>query len=74
MNQTWAAWLLIGIALVTANLPFLTERAFGLFRWRRRAEAMDAGSHAASTTTAVAPSVEAGTAIPLPPSDDGSPR
>ncbi|ROR24960.1 putative transporter (transmembrane protein) [Comamonas sp. BIGb0124] len=38
------------------------------------AHAMDAGSHAASTTTAVVPSVEAGTAIPLPPSDDGSPR
>ncbi len=34
MNQTLAAWLLIGIALVTANLPFLTERVFGLIPFK----------------------------------------
>lgn len=28
MNQTLAVWLLIALALVSANLPFLTERVF----------------------------------------------
>ena len=36
MNQTLAAWLLIGIALVTANLPFLTERVFGVIQFKRK--------------------------------------
>ena len=35
MNQTLAAWLLIGIAFVTANLPFLSERVFGVFPFNR---------------------------------------
>ena len=35
MNQTLAAWLLIGIALVTANLPFLSERVFGVFPFKQ---------------------------------------
>jgi len=33
MNQTPAIWLLIALALVTANLPFLTERVLGVARW-----------------------------------------
>ena len=35
MNQTLAAWLLIGIAFVTANLPFLTERVFAVIPLKR---------------------------------------
>ncbi|ARP82805.1 hypothetical protein CAL12_19635 [Bordetella genomosp. 8] len=35
MNQTLAVWLLIALALVCANLPFLNERVFALFVWRR---------------------------------------
>jgi hypothetical protein len=35
MNQTLAVWLLIALAAVTANLPFLSERVFAIFRWRR---------------------------------------
>lgn len=35
MNQTIAVWLLIALALVSANLPFLTERVFALLPWRR---------------------------------------
>jgi hypothetical protein len=30
MNQTVAIWLLIAIALIAANLPFINERLFGL--------------------------------------------
>ncbi|WP_368860975.1 DUF2818 family protein, partial [Escherichia coli] len=30
MNQTLAVWLLIALALVSANLPFLTERVFAV--------------------------------------------
>ena len=30
MNQTAAIWLLIAIALIAANLPFINERLFGL--------------------------------------------
>ena len=32
MNQTLAVWLLIALALVSANLPFLTERVFAVLR------------------------------------------
>jgi hypothetical protein len=35
MSQTLAVWLLIALALVCANLPFLSERVFGLFAWRK---------------------------------------
>lgn len=34
MNQTLAVWLLIAVALVTANLPFLTERVFAMLPWK----------------------------------------
>jgi len=34
MNQTVAIWLLIALAAVTANLPFLTERVFAVLPWR----------------------------------------
>jgi len=34
MNQTVAVWLLIALAAVTANLPFLTERVFAVLPWR----------------------------------------
>ncbi|ALM81705.1 DUF2818 family protein [Bordetella sp. N] len=35
MNQTLAVWLLIALAAVSANLPFLNERVFALFAWRQ---------------------------------------
>lgn len=35
MNQTLAVWLLIALAAVSANLPFLTERVFAVFAWRK---------------------------------------
>ena len=35
MNQTLAVWLLIALALVSANLPFLTERVFAVLPWKR---------------------------------------
>lgn len=35
MNQSLALYILIALALVTANLPFLTERLFGLVPLRR---------------------------------------
>jgi hypothetical protein len=35
MNQTLAVWLLIALAAVSANLPFLNERVFALFAWRK---------------------------------------
>jgi len=34
MNQVPAIWLLIALAVTTANLPFLTERVLGIVRWR----------------------------------------
>jgi len=34
MNQTLVIWLLITLAVTTANLPFLTERVFGVLTWR----------------------------------------
>ena len=40
MNQTAAVWLLIALALVSANLPFLSERVFALLPYKR------AGVHA----------------------------
>jgi len=35
MNQTLAVWLLIALALVSANLPFLTERVLAVLPWKR---------------------------------------
>ncbi|ARP95956.1 DUF2818 family protein [Bordetella genomosp. 13] len=35
MNQTVAVWLLIALALVSANLPFLTERVFAVLPWKQ---------------------------------------
>ncbi|ARP75690.1 MULTISPECIES: DUF2818 family protein [Bordetella] len=35
MNQTAAVWLLIALALVSANLPFLSERVFALLPYKR---------------------------------------
>ena len=35
MNQTLAVWLLIALALASANLPFLTERVFAVVPWKR---------------------------------------
>jgi hypothetical protein len=35
VNQTLAVWLLIALALVSANLPFLSERVLAVFPWRR---------------------------------------
>jgi len=35
MNQTLAVWLLIALAAISANLPFLSERVFALFAWRK---------------------------------------
>jgi hypothetical protein len=35
MSQTLAVWLLIALALVSANLPFLNERVFAVFVWRK---------------------------------------
>jgi hypothetical protein len=39
MNQTLAIWLLIALALASANLPFLNERVFAVFVWRRHGAA-----------------------------------
>lgn len=39
MNQTLAAWLLIGIAFMTANLPFLSERIFGVIPFKHHGTA-----------------------------------
>lgn len=38
MNQSFAVWLLIGLALVTANLPFVVERPFLALPWRQKGE------------------------------------
>ena len=35
MKQSLALYVLIALALVTANLPFLSERLFGMLPWRR---------------------------------------
>lgn len=35
MNQTIAVWLLIALALVSANLPFLTERVLTVLPWKQ---------------------------------------
>jgi hypothetical protein len=35
MSESLATWLLIALAMSSANLPFLSERVFALFVWRR---------------------------------------
>jgi len=35
MNQTLAIWLLIALALVSANLPFATERVLAVLPWKQ---------------------------------------
>lgn len=35
MSQTLAVWLWIALALVCANLPFLTERLFLVVSWKQ---------------------------------------
>lgn len=39
MNQSFAVWLLILLALATSNLPFLAERPFLALPWRHKGEA-----------------------------------
>ncbi len=38
MNQSFAVWLLIGLSLVTANLPFIAERPFLVLPWAQKGE------------------------------------
>src|SRR5690606_31292043 len=38
MNQTLAFAVLIALMLVAANVPFLSERVFGILPWRRHGE------------------------------------
>jgi hypothetical protein len=38
MNQSAAVWLLIALAAIAANLPFINERLFAVFPIRRFAE------------------------------------
>ncbi|NYT23141.1 DUF2818 family protein [Alcaligenaceae bacterium] len=39
MDQSFAVWLLIALALVTSNLPFVAERPFLALPWRQKGEA-----------------------------------
>ncbi|RTZ42442.1 DUF2818 family protein [Candidimonas sp. SYP-B2681] len=38
MNQSFAVWILIGLSLVTANLPFIIERPFLVLPWAQKGE------------------------------------
>lgn len=38
MSQIFAVWLVIGLSLITANLPFVVERPFLMLPWRIRGE------------------------------------
>ncbi|PLC53875.1 hypothetical protein CR155_10580 [Pollutimonas nitritireducens] len=38
MNQSFAVWILIGLSLITANLPFLAERPFLILPWTQKGE------------------------------------
>ncbi len=38
MNQSFAVWILIGLSLVTANLPFVVERPFLVLPWVQKGE------------------------------------
>ena len=39
VTQSVAVWLLIALALLSANLPFLSEKVFALLSYRRSGEA-----------------------------------
>src|SRR5690606_34085942 len=39
MNQTFAVWVVIGLSLVTANLPFVAQRPFLVLPWMQAGEA-----------------------------------
>lgn len=34
MNVAFSSWLVIGLALAGANLPFFNDRVLGIFAWR----------------------------------------
>lgn len=38
MNQSFAVWILIGLSLITANLPFVLERPFLVLPWTQKGE------------------------------------
>lgn len=38
MSQSFAVWFVIGLALLTANLPFLSERSFVVLPWVQKGE------------------------------------
>ncbi|MFA7670312.1 MAG: DUF2818 family protein, partial [Burkholderiaceae bacterium] len=38
MDQSFAVWLLVALALVTSNLPFVVERPFLALPWRQKGE------------------------------------
>lgn len=38
MSQSFAVWFVIGLALITANLPFLSERPFVVLPWLQKGE------------------------------------
>lgn len=38
MNQTLAFAVLLALMLVAANIPFLSERVFGILPWRRNGQ------------------------------------
>ena len=42
MNQSFAVWILIGLSLVTANLPFVLERPFLVLPWLQKGESVAA--------------------------------
>ncbi|TEA78571.1 DUF2818 family protein [Allopusillimonas ginsengisoli] len=39
MNQSFAVWVVIGFALITANLPFVMQRPFLVLPWAQKGEA-----------------------------------
>jgi len=39
MSQSFAVWLVIGISLITANLPFVVQRPFLVLPWAQTGEA-----------------------------------
>lgn len=39
MSQTFAVWIIIGLSLITANLPFLLERPMLVLPWAQAGEA-----------------------------------
>jgi len=38
MDLSFSSWLVILLAVLAANLPFFSERVFGLLRWRGTAK------------------------------------